>query len=301
MAKMTNLIIDGIKLDLAVLAEIQRRPRPFAPGEPLFWDDPHISQQMLAAHLTPQADAASRRHQIIDLEVAWLIVALHLGEGMSAIDLGCGPGLYASGLAQRRVRVTGVDYSHLALAYARDYARAHELDVTYVYQDYLTLAVESRFDAALLANGDFCALSPEDRRKLLGNIYHALKPGGRFALDVITPRFQVTHQIENRWYVAEHGFWREERHLVLEEGFGYPREEAFVNQYTIIEEDGTATIYRNWFQTYSPTTIIRELEESGFLVEVVGANLRGDAYTDASEWIGIVAQKSPALAEPPGG
>ena len=27
------------------------KPIPFTPGEPLFWDDPHISAQMLKAHL----------------------------------------------------------------------------------------------------------------------------------------------------------------------------------------------------------------------------------------------------------
>lgn len=33
------------------LASCQVKPVPFTPREPLFWDEPHISAQMLAADL----------------------------------------------------------------------------------------------------------------------------------------------------------------------------------------------------------------------------------------------------------
>ena len=58
----TNLIVGGISLDLACLQKLQQRPALFTPGEALFWDDPHISEQMLAAHLDPKSDAALRRY-----------------------------------------------------------------------------------------------------------------------------------------------------------------------------------------------------------------------------------------------
>ena len=44
-------IPDGSRLDLDLLLSLQEKPAPFTPGEPLFWDDPHISAQMLQAHL----------------------------------------------------------------------------------------------------------------------------------------------------------------------------------------------------------------------------------------------------------
>lgn len=46
---------------LSQLIELQQKPAPFTPGEALFWDDPHISSQMLAVHLNPDVEAASRR------------------------------------------------------------------------------------------------------------------------------------------------------------------------------------------------------------------------------------------------
>ena len=55
MTSKTNLIVDGISLDLAYLQELQQRLALFAPGEALFWDDPVISEQTSAAHLDPRA------------------------------------------------------------------------------------------------------------------------------------------------------------------------------------------------------------------------------------------------------
>ncbi|MDQ3855784.1 MAG: hypothetical protein M3281_05240 [Chloroflexota bacterium] len=52
-----QLVRDG-KVHLDVMAAAERRPDLFEPGELLCWDDPHISEQMLRAHLNPDIDAA---------------------------------------------------------------------------------------------------------------------------------------------------------------------------------------------------------------------------------------------------
>ena len=58
---------------ISQLIELQQKPEPFAPGEHLFWNDPHISKQMLHAHLDPNIEAASRKPETIDRSVKWLI------------------------------------------------------------------------------------------------------------------------------------------------------------------------------------------------------------------------------------
>jgi hypothetical protein len=60
-------------MNLQQLKQIQGKPEPFTPGEPLFWDDPHISEKMLAAHLDPSSDLASRRPETIERSVKWLV------------------------------------------------------------------------------------------------------------------------------------------------------------------------------------------------------------------------------------
>jgi len=115
---------------ISQLVKLQEKPEPFTPGEPLFWNDPHISKQMLKAHLDPNTEAASRRPEIIDRSVNWMIETLGLKTGGSLLDLGCGPGLYASRFAQAGFHVTGVDYSHNSIEYAGQYAKENNLNIT---------------------------------------------------------------------------------------------------------------------------------------------------------------------------
>ena len=285
-----NLILDGQALDLDRLRQLQQRPAPFAPGEPLFWDDPHISQGMLASHLNPHGDAASRRPEMIDRSVAWLVEVLGLHPGDAALDLGCGPGLYAARLAARGLHVTGVDYARRSIDYATQVARERDLNITYRYQDYLTLEEEGRYDAALLIYGDFCALPPPDRSLLLRNVHRALRKGGSFALDVSTRETRARHGARCAWYAVDSGFWKPGPHLVLEQGFDYPDQSIHVDQYIVIEADGTLSIYRNWFQDHTPQTITAELEAGGFAVQSLWGDLTGTPYAPGTEWIGIVAQ-----------
>ena len=152
---------------IAKLIDLQKKPDPFTPGEPLFWDDPYISFQMLKAHLDPDTDAASRRPDVIDRSVAWLIQQLGLQPGDSILDLGCGPGLYASRFARAGLQVTGVDYSHRSIGYAINYSQENNLEIAYRYQNYLELEDENHYDAAFLIYGDFCPLNPRQRSLLL--------------------------------------------------------------------------------------------------------------------------------------
>ncbi len=278
-------------VDLSVLLALQQPPAPFTPGEPLFWDDPHISAQMLAFHLDPNNDAASRKPETIDCSVAWIAASAGLHPGSTVLDLGCGPGLYASRLARLGLRVTGVDYSRRSIDYAAGYARDNGLDISYRYQNYLELTDEGQYDAAQLIYGDFCPLNPEQRARLLQNVHRALKPGGCFILDVSTRECRKRHGSRNGWRALESGFWKPSPHLLLESGFDYPDRFIWLDQAVVIEENGKLSVYRMWFQDYTPETITAELTAGGFTVESLWGDLTGAPYTEGSEWIGLVTRK----------
>lgn len=276
---------------LSQLIKLQQKPAPFEPGEPLFWNDPHISTQMLSAHLDPNMDAASRAPETIDRSVHWIIETLVLKAGDSVLDLGCGPGLYASRFSRAGLNVTGVDYSINSIEYARQYASENNLDITYRYQNYLELSDEELYDAVFLIFGDFCPLDPQQRSTLLKNVKRALKPGGKFVLDVTTREHRRKHGNKNRWYATENGFWKPGPHLVLEEGFDLPEQSIWLDQFTILEADGKVSVYRNWFQDYTPETVTEELAQGGFSVDSLWGDLTGTPYSPDSEWIGIIARR----------
>lgn len=276
-------------IDLSRICRLQEKPQPFEQGEPLFWTDPHIARHMLASHLDPNVDRASRRLETIERSTNWIATSVGLQPGDCILDLGCGPGLYAERLAQAGFQVTGVDFSHNSIDYASGQAREKGLPIQYRCQNYLELDDQALYKAVLLIYGDFCPLSPEQRAKLLANIRSALKPGGWFILDVTTPRLRQKYGLQNGWYAAEQGFWKPGPHLVLEQGFAYP-DDLFLDQYIVIESDGKISVYHNWFQEYSPDTIRSELETGGFEIVSLWGDLTGTPYTPDSEWIGIVAR-----------
>jgi SAM-dependent methyltransferase len=288
---MLKNLITNQTLDLAALGTAVARPALFEPGEPQFWTDPHIARQMLATHLDPNVEAASRPPQVIDATVAWLAAQMDLKPGDSLLDLGCGPGLYTKRFADRGLKVTGVDYSQNSLAYARQQDPAS----AYLHQDYRMLDVAGPFDAVTLIFGDLCVLNDDDRDTVLRHVYNALKPGGWFAFDVSTPNHHP-HPYEGRtWYVTEGaGFWKPGPHLVLEERFGYPEHDTALDQYTVIEDNGTVTVYRNWFHDYTLDTITPILTRAGF--DIVGAysDLLGTPRTANSWWLGVISRRTQA-------
>ncbi|MBE0687488.1 MAG: class I SAM-dependent methyltransferase [Anaerolineaceae bacterium] len=278
-------------LNLDKLIRLQQKTEPFTPGEPLFWNDPHISQQMLAAHLSQNTDAASRKQETIARTVDWLVKYLGLKIGQTVLDLGCGPGLYATRLALQGLQVTGVDYSERSIDYATRAAQEQGLEITYRYQDYLTISDNQQYDLTLLIYGDYYPLSPEQRNQLLQNVLRALKPGGYFVLDVTTRAGRTKFGQKNGWYVLESGFWKPGPHLVLEEGFDYPEQNIYLDQSTVIEADGKISVYRNWFQDFDGDSITRELTRAGLRLDSLWNDLQGTPFSEGGDWIGVVAQK----------
>ena len=265
------------------------RPDLYVPGGEL-WNDPHIAKGMLQAHLAPDTDAASYRPEKMEAICGFLPRALGLKPGDSAVDLGCGPGLYCARLAALGYSMTGIDRSENSIRYAQ----AHESDLEeYRLASYLEPFGEARYDAALMIWHDYGVLSPENRRLLLQNIRCALKPGGRFAFDVPTMAAYRQRMEEStpKWYASDGGFWRPGRHFVLQETFFYPEQSALCDLYIVLDEDGTQ-VYRNWQTFFTPETIQRELEDVGFRVEQTLSSLQGGDYDTASSEMGVICQKA---------
>ena len=287
----TPQLIQAGMLRLDLLARLGQKPAPFAPGEALFWDDPYIARQMLAVHLDPGTDAASRRPAVIAQTVRSLVSYLQLRAGDAVLDLGCGPGLYCAHLARQGLRVTGLDYSRNSIAYATQQAADSGLPITYIYGNYLETPFPAGLDAVFMIYGDLCVLPPAARVALLHKVRAALKDSGHFVFDVTTRRHRQRVGARNSWAVAEAGFWRPGPHLVLTQGFDYPEADLYLDQYIIVTADGAGAVYRNWFQDYSLATISAVLERAGFAVAAAWGDLTGGPYHPEGEWIGIAAAK----------
>lgn len=250
-------------MNLTLLQNYAKKPELFAGGTASLWDDPHISQYMLEAHLNPNWDAASRKPETIDATVSW-IQNNYVKPQSRVLDLGCGPGLYASRLARLGHEVTGMDFSKRSIEYARQSAKEQGLMIEYFYQNYLTLDYTEIFDAVILIYCDLGVFADAERNLLLTKIYQALKPGGVFIFDLFNDNFVQTKKIAQSWGALESGFWAAEPYLILEETFHYPEAKAFVDQYIVCTESGELKLYRCWDRYYAEEDLRQMLAIHGF-------------------------------------
>ena len=265
------------------------KPPLYEPGEPRFWDDPHISKGMLEAHLNPDNDAASRKHASIDREVEHLVSSGMLKPADRILDLGCGPGLYSVRLAARGMKVTGVDISQRSLDYAIAQSKEKGLDIEFRLINFFDIDYLQKFDAVIQTNGELNTFSDEKRDRLLALLHRALKPGGLLIFDVTTRNTRVKYGEKNGWYTADGGFWRPDKHLVLTQGYDYPEENAWLNQYIIIDSDSVKT-YNIWFHDYDLDTIRQVLQNAGFELIYTWNDLTGAPYREGGDWIALVGK-----------
>jgi SAM-dependent methyltransferase len=125
--------------------------------------------------LTPERTAA-------EVELIWRL--LELEPGLELLDLACGHGRIANALAERGVRVTGLDATPLFLELARKDAAERAVEVEYVEGDMRSIPWRGRFDRVLCWFTSFGYFSDDENRGVLVGAYDALRDDGLFAVEM---------------------------------------------------------------------------------------------------------------------
>ena len=275
------------------IENINTRPEPFEfyTASDL-WTDEHTSEQMLKYHLNEDIDVSSRNAEFINRSVEWIVSYFSVGVGTKIADFGCGPGLYATRLAQRQADVTGIDFSKRSIQHAQEVATREGLSIHYVNQNYLEFETDTRFHLILMIMCDFCALSPTQRKKMLSEFHTILEPGGLVLLDVYSLA-AFGQREEAATYEANllNGFWSPNKYYGFLNTFIYEEEKLVLDKYTLIESSRTRTVY-NWLQYFTPETLEREFLECGFTVEKLCSDVAGSPYNLETTEFAVVAKKS---------
>lgn len=124
-------------------------------------------------------------------EVKFLIEELGLPPGCRILDMGCGTGRHAIGLAARGYEMTGVDWSGGMLDEAKKEAAKAGVEIEWICEDAKKFRSPDTFDAAIcLCEGAFgLLLKDEDPVEhdlaILRNLHDSLKPGARIILGAL--------------------------------------------------------------------------------------------------------------------
>jgi len=264
------------------------KPELYTQSSTPFWDNEHISKGMLNAHLNPNWEAASRKHDDIDKSVKWITNIAPPLQYRFLLDLGCGPGLYAERFNRAGYSVTGIDFSGRSIAYAEEQALLNGSKIEYCHQNYLTIDYTEKFDLITLIYCDYGALSTADRQLLLSKIFRALKPNGKFILDVFSPQMRKNESCT--WeYHATGGFWSEYPHICLEAVYQYGNRHE-LRQCTVIEEENLHC-YNIWDTYFTKNELLSEIQSCGFVKSEFYGDVSGKTFSDSGEIICGVFEK----------
>jgi SAM-dependent methyltransferase len=116
-------------------------------------------------------------------EADFLAANLGVAPPARLLDLPAGFGRHALALAHRGYRVTGVDIAPEAIEAAREEARALGIEAQFAVGDMRSAPPGGPYDGAYCFGNSFGYLSHEDTESFVRNVFHAVRPGGRWAID----------------------------------------------------------------------------------------------------------------------
>ncbi len=227
-------------------------------------------------------------------EVDFLVDVLGLTEGMSVLDVGCGPGRHAIALAKRGISVVGLDISERFVEVAHEVADREGVMplVEFHRADARQMVGDDRFDgrdldaAISLCQGAFGLGGPPDRDdpqnltadgSVLLGMLSALRPGGRCSVSAFSSYFQV------RW---------------LEERDAFDASSAVNHEFTeILDSDGDAAEADLWTTCFTPRELRMLAERVGLEVDHVwsvtpGGYERSEPNLDSHEFLLVAGRPS---------
>jgi SAM-dependent methyltransferase len=278
------------------LLDVVRRqsvPQPWAEGDKIPWDDPGFSDRMLREHLSQEHNAASRRFQIVDRHVSWIHRDVLGGEPTPILDLGCGPGLYASRLAGLGHCCLGIDFSPASIAYARQQAAEAALDCTYVQDDIRAADYGQDYGLVMLIFGEFNVFRPAEARNILKKAHRALLPGGFLLLEPHT--FEAVLNMgkaPSSWYSAGSGLFSAGPHLCLQESFWDAGANVAINRYYVVDAaTGEVARHSSTTQAYTDDQYRALLAGCGFHETTFYSSLGGEPGLASGDLLAILSRK----------
>lgn len=242
-------------MDTKTLMHWLSKPKRFEAGTHFMWEEPFIQKALLGVHLNPDVDAASRKKNDIETTIAF-IDSLLLPK-QSILDLGCGPGLYTSMLAQLGYHVSGIDVNQTSI----DYAKSQDILTHYKVGNYLTEDYGGPYDLITLIYCDFGVLNPNEQSIVLDKAYQALRSGGKLLLDGYSKHYVSSLKETQSMQMHDSGFFTDKPHIELFARYTYP-DDAFVETYVILEE--TMKVYRFYNHALTLEKLQKPLKSAGF-------------------------------------
>lgn len=231
-------------------------------------------------------------------QIAFLLDKLKLQKGMEILDLACGYGRHAIGLAKLGFKVIGLDFSKYLVKLAQKEAKEKNVKIIFVQDDMRNLSFVNRFDVILSMFTSFGYFeNDDDNIRVLQKINHALKVGGVFLLDVNNTARVLVHMAQTGKIDKKNGFLTMINTNKLSNGFVVERKDEF-NPETMRwsmtrtwKENGKLRSYKTNVRMFFLPELKYLLEKNGLHVEKVWGDFQGASLDLETRRMIILARK----------
>jgi SAM-dependent methyltransferase len=256
------------------LAERPRRPKRSKPWFEEIFDEDYLRT---LPFMTPEQTMR---------EVAFIEASLEATPGAEILDVGCGYGRHAIELVQKGLIVTGLDLSLPLLIKAADDAQRRSVSVNFVHADMRELPFDRKFDGAYCMLTSFGYFDEDANLKVAEGVARALKPGGRFLLDIVNRDYVVSDLPTRIW-------WEGVGCVVLEEVDFNFHTSRIVTRRSVVFEDGRQLEQEISVRAYSLHELGRLLRQAGFRVLDISGSMatRGRFLGGNSRNLLVLAEK----------
>jgi SAM-dependent methyltransferase len=154
----------------------------------------HLLRRGLPLIYQPQITEERNRQ-----EVDFLRQALDLPPDTQLLDLACGTGRHAIGMAKAGYQVTGFDFNSHYLEIAARNAEQEGVAVRWMVGDMRELEFDGAFDGVYSFFTSFGYFSDAENEGVVERLVRALRPGGRFLIDMANRDWLLIHRQQRTW------------------------------------------------------------------------------------------------------
>jgi len=232
-------------------------------------------------------DTPRFKEKYIQKEVALIRHILSLSKGAKVLDLCSGHGRHTIPLAKAGYQMTALDLNKKFLSILKREAKEQKLDIRIIHSDMKKIPFRNEFNAVINIFTSFGYFAnDEENLRVLEQVFKALKPAGKFLLDVVNREWvQKNTPAENKY--------KTKRYSVLEKIKFNQRTNQGKVDFVIIDEKGKNYSARYTTKLYSLVEMEKMLKQAGFdkIIGLFGNTVKIEKFTPRSKRLVILAQK----------
>jgi 2-polyprenyl-3-methyl-5-hydroxy-6-metoxy-1,4-benzoquinol methylase len=218
-------------------------------------------------------------------ELDFILQYFNLQPGDKVLDIMCGYGRHAIGLARKGVHVTAVDNLRDYIEDIQKTAGLENLPLNYIQSDILKYNSPEKFDLAICMGNSLNFFNETDSVQLLSSVASSLNEGGHFLINTWSlAETAIKNFTDKSWqYSGDSRMLTDSEYL-----FNPTRIESEI---TIISKDGTEEIKKAIDYIFSYSEMQKMLDTSGFILKEAFSIPGKKKFTVGEPRAYIIAQK----------